>query len=308
MNGPNIFIKRDDCTGFALGGNKVRQMEFYFGDILDKGADTVISTSATQSNHLRVIAAACAKFGLRCELQRENRVAGMEDNYYTSGNALLQTLFGAHVHNFPMGEDEEAADDALKTMADELKEQGHCPYIIGLGPKYPHLGALGYVDAAREILEQSRHQNIDMDAIVLPSGSAATHAGTLVGLRVLGCRAAVYGISVRRDQKAQTERVLQRVRETEMLIGMPGIVRYSEIMTTDNQLGPGYGQPTDSMLDAIIQLAQTEGIALDPVYSGKAFAGLIEYVRDGTFKSMANVVFIHTGGTPALFAYQSLFQ
>jgi len=308
LAGPRIYIKRDDNTGFAMGGNKVRQMEFYFGDVLASGADTVISTSAAQSNHLRVISAAAAKFGLKCEIQRENRVAGMDADYHRSGNALLQDLFGARIHHFPVGEDEEAADAELENIASGVTANGGSPYIIGLGPNYPHLGALGYVDAAREILEQASEQNIQIDAIVLPTGSAATHAGMLVGLRAHGHKARVYGICVRRNHEAQRERVWQRILETEAMIGREGLVHPEDIWVSDSQLGPSYGQSTPEMIHAIRTLAEREGVLLDPVYSGKAMAGLFELSREGVLKPDWNVIFLHTGGLPALFAYQSLFD
>ncbi|WNJ98556.1 D-cysteine desulfhydrase family protein [Thalassospiraceae bacterium LMO-JJ14] len=307
IGGPNIYIKRDDNTGFALGGNKVRQMEYVFGDILGKDVDTVLTTSAVQSNHLRVVAAACAKFGLRCDIQRENRVQTSDPGYAETGNAFLQKLFGASVHEFPVGEDEEAADAALEVRAAEFRAAGQRPYVLGMGPKNPHLGALGYVDAAHELLAQADASGLDIDTVVLPSGSAATHAGMLAGLKALGHPARVIGICVRRHRAAQEERVLQRARETARLIGADGAVSQADVYIRDEFLGGGYGQATDGMKEAVSALATTEGIVLDPVYSGKAMAGLMSMARDGTFDPADNVVFVHTGGVPALFAYRSYF-
>ena len=308
LGGSRFYVKRDDTIGFAMGGNKVRQMEFYFGDVLASGADTVISTSAVQSNHLRVLAATAAKFGLACEIQHEDRVAGMGAEYRASGNALLQRLFGANIRPFPLGEDEAAADAELEGLASRLRANGRSPYVISMGPGHPHLGALGYVDAARELLEQTAEQGIEIDAIVLPTGSAATHAGMLVGMRAHGHGCRIFGICVRRDRVAQEQRVWQRARETADLIGLPDVVRREDIFVTDKYLGSGYGQPMPETVTTIRQLARLEGLLLDPVYSGKAMAGLIGLARSGVLKQSWNVIFVHTGGLPALFAYGTLLD
>lgn len=291
-----------------MGGNKVRQMEFHLGDALAKGADTVISTSAVQSNHLRVLAAAASKLGLACEIQREDRVANYSEEYMRSGNVLLQDLFGATIHEFPEGENEEAADAALQQIAARVKKEGGKPYIIGLGPKNPPLGALGYVDATREMLDQFTEQGIQVDSIVLPSGSASTHAGTVVGLRALGSDIQVFGICIRRNRTEQAKRVWQRLQETAELINKPGIVSKDDVWVNDEYLGPSYGVPTKEMLAAVKLAARTEGLLLDPVYSGKGMAGLIGLINRGIFTSDSTVVYIHTGGTPALFAYGHVFQ
>lgn len=304
--GIRLFVKRDDCTGLAMGGNKVRQMEFVFGDALAKGADTVVSTSAVQSNHLRVIAAAASRLGLACEIQREDRVRGMPPEYYCSGNALLQDLLGAKAHVRVGIDDDAAADIALGEIAERVRAEGGNPYVIGVGLENPPLAALGYVEAAGELLDQIASGGLDVDAIVLPSGSAATHAGTLVGLRALGSAIRVFGICVRRDAERQAERVLRRCVEVAEMVGRPGLIEETEVRTSDAFLGPGYGLPTPETLAALKLAARREGLLLDPVYSGKTLAGVMGLVRDGTIGQGATVVFLHTGGTPAIFAYESL--
>lgn len=306
LGGPRVFVKRDDCTGLAMGGNKARHLEFYFGEAIAENADTVLITGAVQSNFLRMTAAAAAKLGLRCEIQYEDRVSNMNAEYHSSGNVLLNDLFGCKIHTFPGGKDEQAADAALEDLADRVRADGGKPYIIHLSQQHPPIGALGYVDAAREILEQAAQTGTEIDLIVIPSGSALTHVGTLVGLRLLGSTLPVLGICVRRDQKQQAERVLRRANETAELLGKPGIIKSDDVWVSDCVLAPGYGQVNEQTTEAILLAARSEGLLLDPVYSGKTLAGLISLTRDGTIKPDWNVLFVHTGGTPALFGYQGL--
>ena len=307
LGGPDVWVKRDDCTGLGMGGNKARQLEFYFGDALAQGADTVLITGAVQSNYVRATAAAAAKLGMRCEIQLEERVKGMDEMYRRSGNVLLDQLFGARLHSYPEGEDETGADAELDAIAERLRGQGRSPYVIYLSEGHRPLGALGYVEAAREILEQAAILGADFDGIVVPSGSGTTHAGLLVGLRAAGSEVPVYGISVRRDAKRQAERILRTARTTgEELLGVADLVDKTDVVVHDDWLAPGYGHPSEDTLEAIRIAAQREGLLLDPVYSGKAFAGLVGLVRRGDLRSHATVLFIHTGGTPALFGYANL--
>ncbi|MEM9279338.1 MAG: pyridoxal-phosphate dependent enzyme, partial [Pseudomonadota bacterium] len=183
----SFLIKRDDCNGLAFGGNKVRQMEYYLGDAIAKEADTLLITGAVQSNFVRTAAAACAKYGLQCHVQLENRVAKNSENYANSGNVLLDHLLGAIVHAYPEGEDEEGADRNLEDIADRLRSKGRNPYVVHLHPSHPPFGALGYVDAARELVEQIARLEREPDIIFSPSGSGSTHGGLLYGLRALGC-------------------------------------------------------------------------------------------------------------------------
>ena len=303
LGGPSLFVKRDDCTGLAMGGNKARQLEFYFGDAVDKDATTVLITGAVQSNYVRTVAAGAAKLGLGCHIQLEDRVPGMGEVYHVSGNVLLDRLLGAHLHTYPEGEDEAGADSSLAEIAAQLKEQGERPYLICLSEEHEPLGALGYVDAAAEIVRQAEEMQVPLTTIVLASGSAATHAGLLVGLRILGRDdIAVHGICVRRTGDAQRGRVVRVVRKTEMLLDCVGVVRENEVLVTDEFLGTAYGRLTESGTEAMLLAGRTEGLLLDPVYTGKAFAGFLDLIRRGAV-GPEPVVFLHTGGTPALFAY-----
>ncbi len=305
LGGAPLFVKRDDCTGLAMGGNKARQLEFYLGDAVAKEATAVLVTGAVQSNYVRTVAAGAAKLGLRCHIQLEDRVSGMGQAYHRSGNVLLDRLLGAVLHRYPEGEDEAGADRALAEIAAELEAQGERPYPIFLSEHHEPLGALGYVDAAAEILRQAEQLQAAPTSLVLASGSAATHAGMLVGLRRLGCDSiAVHGICVRRGAEAQRARVTRVVRRTEALLDCVGIVEEDAVLVTDEFLGPAYGRLTDSGTEAMLLAARTEALLLDPVYTGKAFAGFLELGRQGTL-GPEPAVFLHTGGTPALFAYGS---
>lgn len=297
-----LHVKREDCTGLAFGGNKVRQLEFYFGDALDRGADTILITGAVQSNYVRTAAAMARHFGLDCHVQLEERVPEADALHRNSGNVLLDRLLGATIHRYPDGEDEDGADASLAEIARELGRQGRRPYVIPLAPGAPPLGALGYVRAAVELVDQIDCQALSVDEIVVPSGSAFTHAGLLFGLRALGRDLPVIGVCVRRDAGRQTERVSQRVRDIGDLLGLPRRTAADDIRLFDGTLAPGYGQLNPQVTEAIAIAARSEGLLLDPVYSGKAMAGLIALARsDGL--SGKRVIFVHTGGQPALFAY-----
>ena len=304
LGGPILYIKRDDCTGLAGGGNKARQLEFYLGAALAEDADTIITTGAVQSNHVRSTAAACARLGLVCHVQLEDRVAGRGEDYARSGNVLLDRLFGAVMHRFPVGEDEAGADAAMAELADDLRGQGRRPYIIPLSIDHVPLGALGYVVAAEEIVAQAAEQHLAIGAVITPSGSASTHAGLLSGLRAAGATMPVIGVCVRRDAEAQRLRLMRRVGEVCDLIGAPGVVGAGDVQVTDETLAPGYGQLNDATREAIRLGARLEGLILDPVYTGKALAGLIGLVRSRASAGDAAVVFLHTGGWPAVFAYR----
>ncbi len=303
LGGPDLFVKRDDCTGLALGGNKARQLKFYFGDAVARGASTVLVTGAVQSNFVRTVAAAAAKLGLGCHIQLEDRVPGMGEVYHGSGNVLLDRLLGAHVHTYAEGEDEAGADDALTEIAEGLRAAGERPYVIHMSEEHKPLGALGYVDAAVEIIEQPDRMKVPLKTIVLASGSAATHAGLLVGLRAHGRpHVAVHGICVRRGRDAQMGRVTRLVRKTEILLDCVGAVEDDDVLATDDFLGAAYGRLTATGNEAMLLAARTEALLVDPVYTGKAFAGFLSLVRESTTGSDP-IIFLHTGGTPVLFAY-----
>lgn len=298
--GINLWIKRDDLTGLGFGGNKIRQLEFYFGAALAKNADTILITGAVQSNYVRCAAAAAAKLGLNAILQLEERVPGKGETYRTSGNVLLSQLLGAQHINYAQGEDESGADLALQDQARQLRGQGHTPYVIPLGLNNPPLGALGYMLAAEEILAQGP----EFDAIVVASGSGQTHMGLLTGLRALGASTPIYGICVRREAKAQTARLATVGKYLATLLETDYNLTDDDICTSDSALTPGYGQVGTKTRAAISKMAQTEGLFLDPVYTGKGFAGLLDLVQDGKIRPGSRVLFVHTGGQAALFAYQ----
>jgi D-cysteine desulfhydrase/L-cysteate sulfo-lyase len=299
-SGP-LYVKRDDCTGLALGGNKARQLEYYFGDALEQGADTVLITGAVQSNFVRMAAAAAAKLGLTCHIQLEERVTDAGAEYRESGNVLLDRILGAVMHTYPKGEDEAGADANLKMIAEQLGEAGKKPYIIPLAPGHPPLGALGYVRAASEILDQLADADYQIDEIVVASGSGNTHAGLLFGLRALDSGITVTGACVRRDREAQLARITTRCRAIAALLETESPVQRQDIQLTDDTFAPGYGHLNNATHEAISLCARLEGLLLDPVYTGKSMAACIQRARDGG--SNRSILFMHTGGTPGVFAY-----
>ena len=298
-----LYVKRDDCTGLAFGGNKVRQLEFYFGQAQAEGADTVLITGAVQSNFVRLAAASANHLGMACHIQLEERVPKSEPTYRASGNVLLDRLLGATLHSYPDGEDEAGADARIHEIADDLKRAGKRPYVIPLAPGHAPYGALGYVDAALETARQAEAMGVAIDEVVVGSGSGHTHAGLLFGLRALGIPAQVTGICVRRDATTQQRRIATRCREIADLLEIENpVIEEKDIQLSDATLAPGYGRLNPATLDAIGEAARHEGLLLDPVYSGKVMAGLLAHAREaGEGRSL---LFIHTGGTPALFAYE----
>ena len=301
--GIDLYVKRDDCTGLAFGGNKVRQLEFHFGAARARGADTVLATGAVQSNLVRIAAAAARRFGMEIHIQIEDRVAGADDLYRASGNLLLDRVLGAVLHPFPEGEDEAAADAAMEVRAEALAAEGRKPYVIHSAPGHAPLGGLGYVLAAEEVSEQARALDIRFDAVVCASGSALTHAGLLVGLRALGQRVPVLGICVRRDAASQGARVARVASALAAMIDRPDAFDAGDVEVSDAVLAPGYGRLNEPVREAMALAARHEGLLLDPVYTAKAMAGLIAHVRSGRIAQGGRVLFVHTGGQPALFAY-----
>lgn len=302
----DLFCKRDDCTGLAFGGNKARQLEFHFGAARAINATTVLITGAVQSNYVRTVTAAAARLGLECEIQLERRVDGMPDSYERTGNVLLGRLFGARTHRYPVGEDEDGADRALDEHALRVKRDGGTPYVIHLGPDHSPVGSLGYVEAALELLDDFQRMGRDLHDVVVASGSAATHAGLLVGLKGVGHPARVLGMCVRRPARDQKSRVMQTVRAVEELVGLHGAVTEEDVLVHDEWFGGRYGHPDDTTVEALKLAARLEGLVLDPVYTAKSFAGVIGLARRGDLPKGRNVAYIHTGGTPALFAYEHL--
>lgn len=300
LGGPTIWIKRDDQLGLSAGGNKTRKLEFLVADALAQGADTLVTTGAPQSNHCRLTAAAAVKEGLKCRLLIEERIPGSFDSD-ASGNHFLFDLLGVEsIEVVPAGTDLAAG---MARIAEGLKAEGRKPYVIPGGGSNP-LGALGYVACAGEIVAQSADMGVAFDAVVCASGSAGTHAGLLVGLEAARSQMPLTGISVRRAVAEQTALVEGLALRTAELLGHDASVVAGKVAVDDRWVGEGYAIPTDTMIEAVRMLAGREGVLLDPVYTGKAMAGLIGQVREGRWKKGDNVLFVHTGGSPALYAYR----
>jgi len=299
-----LYVKRDDCTGLAMGGNKARQLEFYLGEALARGCDCVLGTGAVQSNAMRTLAAGAAKLGMECHVQLEARVDDPSRDYLHSGNVLLDRLFGAHIHHYAPGEDEHGADQALAARAETLIKAGRKPYIIPLGADHAPTGALGYVRAAAELAQQIARHAPAIDLIVVGSGSGLTHAGLLTGLALLGARMAVLGVCVRRDAGRQRRRVMARCRHLADMLEVSGPVDESVVWVDDSALAPGYGRASRRVVRDIRRLATREGLLTDPAYSGKTFSAVFHLIRSGQLGRFRHIAVIHTGGTPALFGYR----
>ena len=304
--GTNVWIKRDDCTGLAFGGNKTRQLDFYIGQAMHQGADTLLTTGAVQSNHVRTTVAAARKLGLNVEVQLEHRVDREQPEYHNSGNPYLVRLMGARINYYPAGEDEDGADRALEARAAELVAEGRKPFVIPLSNAHTPYGAMGYVEGAEELLDQLQQRQIEPARFIVPTGSASTHSGFLLGVRARGCDAPVHGVCVRRDANAQQQRVGTKLNSVIDAIGCDVRIAESDIICDDSQLAPGYGLPNDDTVAAIKYMARSEGILLDPTYSGKTFAVLLNLLRQGDFGADEHVVFLHTGGAVSLFGYPEL--
>jgi L-cysteate sulfo-lyase len=303
LGGPRLWIKRDDCTGLATGGNKTRKLEYLVADALEQGADTLITLGALQSNHARQTAAAAAKLGLKCVLVLEERVAQSTDAYRHNGNVLLDRLLGATLKYVPGGASLTAATEQA---AEDVRRQGGKPYIIPGGGSNA-VGALGYIGCALEILQQARDLGIRIDRVVHATGSSGTQAGLIAGFDGMRSGVRVLGMTVGRPRQNQERNVGRLLDETWAHLGLKGPAPHDNIEANDGYFGEAYGIPTPAMKEAVTLLAETESVLLDPVYSGKAMAGLIDLVRRGRLEKQENVVFIHTGGQAGLFAYQPAF-
>jgi L-cysteate sulfo-lyase len=298
LGGPRLWIKRDDCTGLATGGNKTRKLEFLIADAIEKGADMLVTQGAVQSNHVRQTAAAACKFGLDCHALLERRVPGREDDYETTGNVLFDQMFGTSLEFRPAGLDMNA--EAL-AATEKLAAAGRKPYFIPGGGSN-EIGALGYVSCAYELLDQIKANDLDVGWIVLATGSAGTHAGMLAGLHAAGSTIPVMGISVRQPEDKQIAAVHKlTVLTASQLTDTP--IGVEKVIVDDGYVGAGYGQPAQGTLDAINLIARREGLLFDPVYSGKGLAGMIGLAGQNFFESDKDVIFLHTGGAAALFAY-----
>jgi D-cysteine desulfhydrase family pyridoxal phosphate-dependent enzyme len=292
LGGPRLFMKRDDCTGLATGGNKTRKLEYLVGDAQAQGADTLITEGGLQSNHCRQTAAAARRVGMDCVLVLQRGYAGE-----ITGNLLLDQIFGARL----ILVDDSAGRAAEITRAEaELKAQGRSPYVIPTGGSNG-VGALGYANCMREIGD-------DFDVIVTASGSGGTQGGLVLGRKLFESPTKIVGISDGEPRAELAEMVLHVAREGAAVLEASLEFSDDDINIYDEYYGEGYGIPTPEMVDAVRTVARTEGILLDPVYSGKAMAGLIDLIKQDVFESDQKVLFIHTGGTPALFAYRETFS
>ncbi len=300
LGGPQLFVKRDDCTGLATGGNKTRKLEFLIGEAVQENADILVTQGAVQSNHVRQTAAAAGRMGMKCHVLLERRVPGQAPAYEDTGNVFLDKLFGV-THEFrPAGLDMNAE---AREVAERLRGQGHRPYFIPGGGSN-EIGALGYASCAQEIVDQCEQAGQHFHWLVMGTGSTGTQAGLVAGFHMLGYDLPVMGISVRQPRDRQMIAVHTLTQRTLTTLGGPRIAP-SQIHVDDGYVGEGYGIPAPSTLEAIAVTARQEGILLDPVYSGKGMAGLIGLVREGVFKPEDNVLFLHTGGSTALFAYEN---
>ncbi|QHW96716.1 D-cysteine desulfhydrase [Klebsiella variicola] len=293
--GREIFIKRDDTTPLAMGGNKLRKLEFLAADALREGADTLITAGAIQSNHVRQTAAVAAKLGLHCVALLENPIGTRAENYLSNGNRLLLDLFNTQVEMCDALSNPAAQLDELATR---IEAQGYRPYVIPVGGSNA-LGALGYVESALEIAQQCEGA-VEISSVVVASGSAGTHAGLAVGLEQLMPQAELIGVTVSRSVADQLPKV---VALQQAVANSLGLQAKADITLWDDYFAPGYGTPNEEGMAAVKLLAELEGILLDPVYTGKAMAGLIDGITQKRFKDEGPILFVHTGGAPALFAY-----
>lgn len=305
VGGPRIWIKRDDCTGLATGGNKTRKLEYLIAAAEAEGADTVITFGALQSNHARQTAAACARRGLGCDLVLSAAVPRRLDDYGRAGNLLLDDLLGARIHEVPG--DSSPGAVLRHIMANHASEGRRC-YVIPTGGSNA-IGALGYVRCAREIADDFARRGVFPSAVVHATSTGGTQAGLLAGLRLAGYTTRVIGVNVYTpDGEALKKAVAELTSEVLGRIAPGMTAGEGAVEVEEGQLGGGYGIATDAMVEAVELLARSEGLLLDPVYSGKGMAGLLAMIRRGAFDENDDVVFVHTGGTAALGVYTSEFR
>jgi D-cysteine desulfhydrase len=303
LGGPTIWLKRDDLLGLAGGGNKTRKLEFLVADALAQGADTLVTVGAVQSNHCRLTAAAAAHEGLNCRLVLEQRVPGSFDPK-AGGNNLLFHLLG--VENFDIVDAGVDLTERMQSHLNDLNALGRKGYALPGGGSNS-LGALGYAACAQELVHQAFDLGLKPDALIVASGSAGTHAGLVAGLHALGVGLPVLGISVRRPRLEQEGNVHRLATQTASLLNFATPVAMKAVQVDDRFVGAGYSLPTPGMIEAVRLLAAQEGVLLDPVYTGKAMAGLLKVIREGRFAKGQHVIFLHTGGAPSLSAFRDVF-
>ena len=303
LGGPKLYVKRDDQTGLASGGNKTRKLEFLLAEAIERGAKTLITTGAVQSNHCRQTAAAAARYGMDCILV----LAGSQPKSGT-GNLLLDQLCGAEIVWAGSGQ----RDEILHEVYQDAQQNGRYPYLIPYGGTSP-TGAAGYVYAVQELLEQWPHTSPSgamPEWIVFASSSGGTHAGLVVGAKAYDYPGRVLGISIEETADILKDRVARLATTTATQVGINLHFQAEDILVNADYLGDGYGVVSDLEREAILHFARFEGLLLDPVYTGRAAAGLLDLIRKGHLKQDDTVLFWHTGGLPALFAdrYADMFS
>ena len=304
LGGPVLWIKRDDLTGLAFGGNKIRNHEFIFGEILAQGCDTVVTTAGVQSNMCRATAAAAAKLGLKCVLLL--RGTGEEPR---QGNLLLNDLLGADVRFIPT---QDPYDPRVPEWLDEVKREletaGKKPYVLHLTGATATLATCAYIDASQEIVQQFDEAGIDPGWIYVTTGSGITAAGLSLGLKHLGRHTRVVGVSSAAASGFLTSRIVSYANAAAMKLNLATRTVSSDFDVLDDYIGPGYGQSYSEVHETIRRVAQTEAVMLDPVYTGKCFTGLLDRIEKGGISRDQTVVFLHSGGAPNLFAQASAFS
>ena len=299
LKGPQLWVKREDCTGLVFGGNKERKAEFALGDALNKKADVVITTGPIQSNHSRATAAAARKLGLKIILV----LTGQEPSIY-DGNLLLNRLLGAEIRFLGNKQPKMDRTQFMENIAADLRKKGHTPYVIPAGASYPP-GATAYVNAMLELLEQAQESGFKIDWIVHGAGSGGTQAGLVLANKALGSKVNVLGICAEPHLRDRlVDETVRIANDTAKLLDLKIAVKAEDVAMTEEYAGEAYEKPTPEAVNAIKLVAQTEGILLDPIYTGRAMAALIKLIKKNHFKKDSNVVFMHTGGTPALFPYK----
>ena len=301
--GRNIYVKRDDCTGLAGGGNKTRKLEYLIADARAKGADTLITIGGLQSNHARQTAAAAAKFGFDCELILQDIEGISLSDYSTNGNILLDKLFGCKIHHLAVEQD---CDEYARQLVAQLETKNKVPYLIPIGGSNV-VGSLGYVRCANEIIEQISEQSYPITQIVLATGSAGTQAGLLAGLIDAGCDIPVLGITVSQSALEQNVLVNNLLEDVLVRLELDKNLAKERVQSNSDYYGDGYGIATTAMISAVKHCAQLEGLLFDPVYTGKAMAGLFDLCNRDYFAVNDHILFLHTGGSQGLFAYREIF-
>lgn len=300
LEGPTLYVKRDDLTEMAMSGNKIRKLEFLLADAVEKKCDVLITCGGQQSNHARTTAVMAAKLGMKCHLVLRNSVGGALD-----GNLFLDRLFGAEIQ-FITPEEYEKVDILMAEMADGYKNKGHRPYVIPEGGSN-ELGTMGYFKAAEELAQQLSKMKLPIHHVVLAVGSGGTYAGLLLGKFYYDLPFNIYGINVCDDAHFFVNKIYDLVKSSNKLFDLNLTVSKNDIKIIDGYVGKGYALSRQEELEVIKKVARMEGLILDPVYTGKAMFGLIDQIRQGKFKAGENILFIHTGGIFGLFPKRQLF-